>query len=124
MVAQGLSALHGASFALTLLLSPPLSAASADAYDTLSRLVGHSKAELIQRFGPPVDTVTTIDGERLFYETSDVGRVGGVSGRNTRAGGPGGFGLFPGGYSFRCRTEVVIADNRVRAFNRSGNDCH
>ena len=107
-----------------LLLSASARAAPADAYDTLSRLIGHSKAELIQRFGPPADVVTTIDGERLFYETLDTGRVGGVSGRNTRAGGPGGFGLFPGGYSFRCKTEVVIADGRVRAFNRSGNDCH
>ena len=113
----------GASAALALLLSAPLQAAPPDAYDTLSRLVGHSKAELIQRFGQPVDTLPTIDGERLFYETLDTGRVGGVSGRSTRAGGPGGFGLFPGGYSFRCKTEVVIADGRVRAFNRSGNDC-
>ncbi len=112
----------GTPAALMLLLAAPASAAQADAYDTLSRLIGHSKAELIQRFGQPADAVTTIDGERLFYETLDVGRVGGVSGRNTRAGGPGGFGPF--GYSFRCRTEVVIADGRVRAFNRSGNDCH
>ena len=118
------SARRAASAALMLLLSASARAAPADAYDTLSRLIGHSKAELIQRFGPPADVVTTIDGERLFYETLDTGRVGGVSGRNTRAGGPGGFGLFPGGYSFRCKTEVVIADGRVRAFNRSGNDCH
>ena len=110
-----------ASVAL-MLLSAPAPAAPADAYDTLSRLIGHSKSELIQRFGQPADTVTTIDGERLFYETLDTGRVGGMSGRNTRAGGPGGFSGF--GYSFRCRTEVVIADGRVRAFNRSGNDCH
>lgn len=115
---------HVPSAALLLLLSAPVQAAPPDAYDTLSRLVGHSKAELIQRFGQPNDAVATIDGERLFYETLDVGRVGGVSGRSTRAGGPGGFGLFPGGYSFRCKTEVVIADGRVRAFNRSGNDCH
>lgn len=121
-MARGLSAMHGASIALALALAP--SAAQADPYDTLSRLIGHGKAELIQRFGQPADAVTTVDGERLFYETLDTGRVGGVSGRNTRAGGPGGFGLFPGGYSFRCRTEVVIADGRVRAFNRSGNDCH
>ena len=114
---------HVLSAALMLLPAPPL-AAPPDARDVLSRLVGHSKVELIQRFGQPVDTLTTIDGERLFYETLDTGRVGGVSGRSTRAGGPGGFGLFPGGYSFRCRTEVVIADGRVRAFNRSGNDCH
>ena len=111
-----------AAVAAVVLLSAPAQAAPTDAYDTLSRLVGHSKAELIQRFGQPIDTVTTIDGERLFYETLDSGRAGGVSGRNTRAGGPGGFGRF--GYSFRCRTEVVIADGRVRAFNRSGNDCH
>ena len=123
-MARVVSAKHAPSAALMLLLSAPLSAAQADPYDTLSRLVGHSKAELIQRFGQPADTVTTIDGERLFYETLDTGRVGGISGRSTRAGGPGGFGLFPGGYSFRCKTEVVIADGRVRAFNRSGNDCH
>ena len=112
---------HALSAAL-MLVSAPLKAAPPDNYDTLSRLVGHSKAELIQRFGHPNDTLTTIDGERLFYETLDAGRVGGVSGRNTRAGGPGGFGLF--GYSFHCKTEVVVADGRVRAFNRSGNDCH
>ena len=123
-MARVASARRAASAALALLLSAPAQAAPADAYDTLSRLIGHSKAELIQRFGQPADVVTTIDGERLFYETLDTGRVGGVSGRDTRAGGPGGFGLFPGGYSFRCKTEVVIADGRVRAFNRSGNDCH
>ena len=123
-MARVASAKRAASAALMLLLSGPVQAAPPDAYDTLSRLVGHSKAEVIQRFGQPADTVTTIDGPRLFYETLDAGRVGGVSGRSTRAGGPGGFGLFPGGYSFHCRTEVVIADGRVRAFNRSGNDCH
>ena len=121
-MARGLSAMHGVSLALLLLLPPPL-AAQADAYDTLSRLIGHSKAELLQRFGPPADTVPTGAGARLVYETLDAGRVGGVSGRNTRAGGPGGFGLFPGGYSFHCKTEVVVADGRVRAFNRSCNDC-
>ncbi len=118
--------MHRASLALllpwTLLWALPPSAAQADARDTLSRLVGHSKAELIQKFGQPADAVTTIDGERLFYETLDTGRVGGVSGRDTRANGPGGFGRL-GGYSFHCKTEVVIADGRVRAFNRSGNDC-
>ena len=122
-MARGLSVMRGASFALPLLWVLPLLAAPADAYDTLSRLIGHSKAELIQRFGQPADVVTTVNGERLFYETLDTGRVGGVSGRNTRAGGPSGFGLFPGGYAFQCKTEVVIADGRVRAFNRRGNDC-
>ena len=112
----------GMSAAL-LLLSASAWAAPEDPYGTLSRLVGHSKAELIQRFGQPVDALPTVDGERLFYETLDTGRVGGVSGRDTRANGPPGFGLFPGGYSFHCRTEVVIADGRVRAFNRTGNDC-
>ncbi len=109
--------------AAMLLLAAPAPAAPDDPYGTLSRLVGHSKAELIQRFGPPAEVVPTIDGERLFYETLDAGQVGGVSGRDTRAGGPGDSGLFPRTYSFRCRTEVVIADGRVRAFNRSGNDC-
>jgi len=104
------------------LLSTSL-AAQVDPYNTLSRLVGHSKAELIQRFGPPSDAFTTIDGERLIYETLDTGRVNGRSGQNTRAGGSGDFGLFPRTYSFRCRTEVVIADSRVHAFNCSGNGC-
>ncbi len=113
----------GALVAL-MLLSPPVTVAPEDPARALSRLIGHSKAELIQRFGQPADTVATIDGERLFYETLDTGRVGGMSGRNTRAGGPGDFGLFPRTYSFRCRTEVVIANGRVRAFNRAGNDCH
>ncbi len=111
---------------LLLLLSTPVSspfAAQIDPYDVLSSLVGHSKSELIRRFGPPSDVFTTIDGERLIYETLDAGRVGGASGRNSRAGGSDDFGLFPRAYSFRCTTEVVIAAGRVRAFNRSGNDC-
>lgn len=110
---------------LTLLLLPwaPL-AAQVDPYSVLSGLIGHSKAELIQRFGQPADAITTIDGERLTYETLDAGRVGGRSGQNTRAGGRGDTGLSLHSYSFRCKTEVVIADGHVRAFNRSGNDCH
>ncbi len=114
--------MHGRPVVLAAILSSSL-AAQADPYDALSRLVGHSKTELIQRFGQPSDAITTIDGERLIYETLDAGRVNGRSGQNTRAGGPGDFGLFPRTYSFRCRTEVVIADSRVRAFNRSGNGC-
>ena len=121
-----MSARRARPVVLAMLLSiqalPP-QAAQTDAYDVLSSLVGHSKAELIRRFGPPSDTFTTIDGERLIYETLDAGRVGGISGRNSRAGGSDDFGLFPRAYSFRCRTEVVIAAGRVRAFNRSGNDC-
>ena len=105
-----------------LSISSPV-AAQVDPRDALSRLIGHSKAELIQRFGPPSDTITTIDGERLIYETLDAGHVGGISGQSTRAGGSGDFGLFPRAYSFRCITEVVIAGGRVRAFNRRGNGC-
>lgn len=112
-----------AAAALALLLASPALAAPGDTRAVLSGLVGRSKAEVIRRLGPPSDTVTTVDGERLFYETLDAGRVGGRSGQDTRAGGAGGFGPFPRSYSFRCRTEVVIRDGRVRAFNRSGNDC-
>ncbi len=98
-------------------------AAHADPREVLAGLVGHSKAELIERFGQPSDKIRTVGGERLIYETLDAGRVGGSSGRNTRAGGSGDFGSFPRSYSFRCRTEVVVEEDRVRAFNRSGNDC-
>ena len=100
-----------------------LAAAPADPRGLLASLVGHTKAELVRRFGPPRDTITTVDGERLLYETFDTGHVGGMSGQSTRAGGPDDFGLFPRGYSFHCHTEVVIADGLVRAFNRTGNDC-
>ncbi len=123
-VRRGGSLVLASLLSMTPLLSmPPSIAAAANPNDTLSSLVGHSKADLIQRLGPPSDTITTIDGERLIYETLDAGRVGGISGRHTRAGGPDDFGLFPRSYSFRCKTEVVIAGGHVRAFNRSGNDC-
>jgi len=112
-----------AVLAALLLMAPPL-AAQGDPYSVLSSLVGHSKAELIRRFGQPADVITTIDGERLIYETLDAGRVGGNSGQNTRAGGRGDSTLSLRSYSFHCTTEVVIADGHVRAFNRSGNDCH
>ena len=107
-----------------LLAGTPARAAQADTRAVLSGLVGRSKADVVQRLGPPSDTVTTVDGERLFYETLDAGLVNGRSGQETRANEPRGVGLFPRTYSFRCRTEIVIRDGRVQAFNRSGNDCH
>ena len=107
-----------------LLASPSLLAAERDPYSLLSSLVGHSEAELIRRFGQPADKITTIDGERLIYETLDAGRTGGRSGQNARDGDRDDSGLSLRSYAFRCRTEVVIADGRVRAFKRSGNDCH
>ncbi len=107
---------------LALLLAVP--AARGDTREVLSGLVGRSKAEVIRRLGPPSDAVTTIDGERLFYETLDAGRIGGRSGQETRANEPSRLGPFPRTYSFHCKTEVVIRDGRVQAFNRSGNDCH
>lgn len=98
-------------------------AAHADPQATLSALVGRTKAEVVQRLGPPSDASPAVDGERLFYETLDAGQVGGRAGQDTRAGG-GGSGPFPRAYAFRCRTEVVIRDGRMTAFNRTGNDCH
>ena len=108
---------------LLLLTAAPL-AAQDDAYGVLSSLIGHSKADLIKRFGQPADVLPTVDGERLFYETLDAGRVGGRSGQNSRDGDRDDSGLSLRSYAFRCRTEVVIANGRVRAFNRTGNDCH
>ncbi len=105
-------------------MAPSPLAAQADPYSLLSSLIGHSEAELIRRFGQPADKITTIDGERLFYETLDAGRAGGRSGQNSRDGDRDDSGLSLRSYAFRCRTEVVIADGHVRAFNRSGNDCH
>lgn len=110
--------------ALLLLALPSLLAAQGDPYSVLSSLIGHSEAELIRRFGQPADKITTIDGERLIYETLDAGRSGGRSGQNARDGDRDDSGLSLRSYAFRCRTEVVIADGRMRAFNRSGNDCH
>ncbi len=109
---------------LLLLASPSLLVAQGDAYSLLSSLVGHSEAELIWRFGQPADKITTIDGKRFIYETLDAGRTGGRSGQNARDGDRDDSGLSLRSYAFRCRTEVVIADGRVRAFNRRGNDCH
>lgn len=112
---------RGALLASLLAMLP--AAGRDDTRATLSGLVGRTKAEAIRRLGPPSDSAKTVDGERLFYETLDAGRVGGRSGQDTRAGGRGDGGPFPRTYSFRCRTELVIRDNRVQAFNRSGNDC-
>ena len=109
---------------LALLLAAFVPSARGDTREVLSGLVGRSKADVIRRLGPPSDAVTTVDGERLFYETLDAGRIGDRSGQATRANEPGRLGPFPRSYSFRCRTEVVIRDGRVQAFNRSGNDCH
>lgn len=98
-------------------------AARADLRDALAALVGHPKADLIRRFGQPGETVTTVDGERLLYETLDAGFVGAGSGLNTRAGGPSDVGPWPRAYSFPCRTEVVVRDGLVQAFNRRGTGC-
>ena len=118
--APSVAALAAAGALLLAWLQP----ARADATrEVLSALVGRSKAEVVRRLGPPGDTVTTVDGERLFYETLDAGRIGGRGGGDTRANSPSGIGALRGSYAFRCRTEVVIRDGRVAAFNRSGNDC-
>lgn len=108
--------------ALAVLAAAPGGAQVAP-YDVLSGLVGRSKAELIRRLGPPSDAITTVDGERLFYDTLDAGFIGGRSGGNTRAGGPPNAGFALRSYSFRCKTEVVVRAGRVQAFNRTGNDC-
>lgn len=118
------ASLYRTVLTLLLLVSPSLVAAQGDSYSLLSSLVGHSEAELIRRFGQPADKITTIDGERLIYETLDAGRAGGRSGQNSRDGDRDDSGLSLRSYAFRCRTEVVIANGHVRAFNRSGNDCH
>ena len=107
---------------VTALLQPV--AAHAGVRDVLAALVGHPKADLIRRFGEPGETVTTVDGERLLYETLDAGFVGARSGEHTRAGGPGDIGPWPRAYSFPCRTEVVVRDGLVQAFNRRGTGCH
>ena len=83
---------------LALLLAAWPESAQADTRAVLSGLIGRSKAEVI-------------------------GRISGRSGQDTRAGGTSG-GPVPHSYSFRCRTEVVIRDGQVAAFNRSGNDRH
>ena len=107
-----------------LLAAVSVPAARGDTREVLSGLVGRSKAEVIRRLGPPSDAVTTIDGERLFYETLDAGRIGDRSGQATRANEPSRLGPSFRTYSFHCKTEVVIRDGRVQAFNRNGNDCH
>ena len=77
---------------LALLLAAWRAFAQADTRAVLSGLIGRSKAEVIER-------------------------ISGRSGQDMRAGGTGG-GPFTRSYSFRCRTEVVIQDGRVTAFNR------
>ncbi len=123
----GLAAGLVAGLAAPALLAGPAHAetrpgAGAGGREALSSLVGRSEAEAVRRLGPPADRLPTVDGARLFYETLDAGRIGGRGG-DTRAGGPGGVGALYGTYSFRCRTEVVIRDGLVAAFNRTGNDC-
>ena len=98
-------------------------AAHADARAVLAGLVGHSKAELIRRLGFPTDAVTTIDGERLYYENLDTGPVNGRAGQRSRPGWSSDIHPYRQSYSFRCRTEIVIRDGTVAAYNRSGNDC-
>ncbi len=111
--------------ALTLLalLATPARAADIDTRAALERLMGRSKADVIRSLGPPGDTINTVDGQRLLYEKIDAGRIGARAGQGSRDDS-GGTGLSTRDYSFRCRTEIVIRDGKVTAFNRSGNDCH
>ena len=95
-----------------------------DLRDVLAGLVGHSKTDLIARIGQPVETITTVDGERLLYESLDAGNFSGRGGANLRADRSGDGNLSLGSYAFRCTTEVVIRDARVAAFNSRGNGCH
>ena len=103
-------------------LSPAI--ACGDTRAELAAMVGHSKAELIQRFGYPSDVVKTVDGEFLTYDSIDAGRVDGRDGQRTRAGWEDDARPYARSYSFRCTTHVVIRNGTVQAFNRNGNDCH
>lgn len=94
-----------------------------DTRSVLIGLIGRSKADVIARLGPPTDTQTTVNGERLTYERLDATRPYGNSGGNTRAGGPDDGPLGPRIASFRCDTTVVIRDGIVQAFDRQGNNC-
>ena len=106
---------------LSLLL---LAAAPPSTRSVLVSLVGHSKADVIARLGPPTDTQITVDGERLTYERLDASvAYGGISGDNTRAGGPNDGPLGPRIASFRCDTILVFRDGVLQAFDREGNDC-
>ncbi len=100
-----------------------LLAAAGDTRSVLIGLIGHSKADVIARLGPPTDTQTTVNGERLTYERLDAFRPYGQSGGNTRAGGPYDGPLSPRIASFQCNTTVVIRYGVVQAFGRQGNDC-
>ncbi len=117
------AACRNASLSALLVLAPVV-AAHGDTRAELSRLVGHSKAELIQRFGYPTDAITTVDGEILTYDSIDAGHVNGRAGERTRDEYSASSRPYAHSYSFRCRTEVVIRDAVVQAFNRAGNDCH
>ncbi len=108
---------------LALLVAVPV-AALGDTRAELSHLVGHGKAELIQRFGYPSDAITTVDGEILTYDSIDAGRVNGRAGQRTREEYTDSTRPYVRSYSFRCRTDVVIRNGIVRAYSRSGNDCH
>ncbi len=106
-----------------LLAAAPAQGADLDTRAALEHLMGRSKADVVRTLGPRGDTVNTVDGQRLFYEKIDAGRIGARAGQGARDDS-GGTGLSSRDYSFRCRTEVVIRDGKVAAFNRSGNDCH
>lgn len=101
-----------------------IAAAPPSTRSVLVGLTGHSKADVIARLGPPTDTQTTVDGERLTYEQLDASRAyGGVSGGNTRAGGPYDGPLSPRIASFKCNTILVFRDGVLQAFDRVGNGC-
>ncbi len=108
---------------ILIVLASLLLAGAGDTRSVLAGLIGHSKAEVIARLGPPTDTQTTVNGERLTYERLDAFRPYGNSGGNTRAGGPYDGPFSPRIASFRCNTTVVIRDGVMQAFGREGNDC-
>jgi hypothetical protein len=108
-------------FAGLLMLTPFL--AHSDQRQVLENLMGHTTAEVVQRLGPPGERRIAIDGERLFYDRLDAGRFGGRAGSDARDTS-GNTGLSLRDYEFRCRTEIVIRNGRMQAFNRTGNDCH
>ena len=105
-----------------MVLPAAANAAESDQWAILANLVGHTKAEVIRRLGPPNDRSITVDGERLFYERIDAGRFGARAGQGARDDS-GDTGLSLRDYDFRCHVEIVIRNDRMEAFNRTGNDC-
>lgn len=89
----------------------------------LSRWIGISETELTNRLGQPDATSGDVSQKFVIYNDTDARYVNPSAGYRYDHDHPHGFGRPPAIAEFNCKTTFVLENERVRAYDLTGNGC-